>query len=332
MFSSLWNAGNIIGSAILYCITSSNSPSCDYSDPDYITYQEIGGTSAASPYMAGVMALVMQKTGTKQGLANPTLYKLAAKDNLTSCKSSAVSVTGSNSCVFYDVTSGTIAQACYSGDPNCTTHTAGDEYGIQSGYSATTGYDRATGLGSVNVTNLVNEWASVAASPAATLSPSALSFASTKVGSVSAAQTVTVKNTGGTALSLTSGGITFTGTDASSFARTATTCGNVRSGGKTERDVRGVRQPKVRLRLDGQEHHAHQQRHRIVDPHVDHPDRHRGQQLLVDQDMWLDPGQRRELYADRHVQTRVEGSEVRDARRGRQRLGIAAEGRRRRNG
>lgn len=285
MFSSLWNAGNIIGSAILYCITSSNSPSCDYSDPDYITYQEIGGTSAASPYMAGVMALVMQKTGTKQGLANLTLYKLAARDNLTSRKCSAGS-----------------------------------------------GYDRATGLGSVNVTNLVNEWASVAASPAAILSPSALTFASTKVGAASATQTATVNNTGGTALSVTSGGNTLTGTDASSFARTATTCGNVRSGGKTERGVRGVRQPKVRLRLDGQEHHAHQQRHRVVDPHLDHPDRHRGQQLLVDQDLWLDAGQSRELYGDRHVQTRIEGREVRDARRGRQRLGIAAEGRRWRNG
>ncbi len=224
LFSSNWTAGNIIGSAILYCITSGDSPSCDYSDPNYIIYQETGGTSAASPYLAGIMALVMQKTGSKQGLANPTFYKLAAKDNLSSCKSSSVSVAGSNSCVFYDVTSGTIAQACYTGDPNCTTNTSGDEYGILSGYTAGTGYDRATGLGSVNATNLVNDWSSVTPAPAATLSPSTLTFASTHVGSTSTTQTVTVKNTGSTALALTNGGIAFTGANASSFTKAATTC------------------------------------------------------------------------------------------------------------
>ena len=47
-----------------------------------------------------------------------------------------------------------------SGSPNCTIETAGDAVGILSGYSATTGYDLATGLGSVNVNNLVNAWVS----------------------------------------------------------------------------------------------------------------------------------------------------------------------------
>ena len=62
----------IPGSALLVC-QASNEPdkSCDYSNSDYIMYQENGGTSAASPMTAGIMALVLQKTGKAQGLANP---------------------------------------------------------------------------------------------------------------------------------------------------------------------------------------------------------------------------------------------------------------------
>ena len=56
-----------------------------------------------------------------------------------------------STCIFNDVTSGTIAMPCATGSPNCTTTIAGDAFGVLSGYSAGTGYDLATGLGSVNV-------------------------------------------------------------------------------------------------------------------------------------------------------------------------------------
>ena len=59
--------------------------------------------------------------------------------------------------------------------------------------------------------------------PAVSLSPAALTFASTTVGSTTAAQVVTVKNTGSASLTLTSE--TITGTNASSFVKSATTCG-----------------------------------------------------------------------------------------------------------
>jgi hypothetical protein len=58
----------------------------------------------------------------------------------------------------------------------------------------------------------------------ATLTPTSLSFASTAVGSTSATQVATLKNTGTVALTLPSGGITLTGVNPTSFVET-TTCG-----------------------------------------------------------------------------------------------------------
>ena len=72
------------------------------------------------------------------------------------------------------------------------------------------------GLDTVNVN-------AATAAPAVTLTPTSLTFASTPVGSTTAAQLVTVKNSGTATLNLTSE--TITGTNASSFLKSATTCG-----------------------------------------------------------------------------------------------------------
>src|ERR1019366_4286250 len=50
-----------------------------------------GGTSAATPSFAGLMALVVQRTGERWGNANPVIYALAQKDAGT---------------VFHDITAG----------------------------------------------------------------------------------------------------------------------------------------------------------------------------------------------------------------------------------
>ena len=147
------------GSSYLICYSAGGNP-CSYGNATDVTYQEIGGTSASAPAMAGIMALIQQKVGGPQGLANPILYQLAAAEtNLAACNSNTV--TNGNSCVFYDTTSGTNAMVCTSGSPNCTVNTTGDKYGVLSGYSPTTGYDQTTGLGSVNAYNLVNAWYAV---------------------------------------------------------------------------------------------------------------------------------------------------------------------------
>ena len=63
-----------------------------------------------------------------------------------------------------------------------------------------------------------------AGTPAVTLSPTSLAFASTTVGVTTAAQTITVKNSGTAALTLTSE--TLTGTNKASFVISANTCGS----------------------------------------------------------------------------------------------------------
>ncbi len=104
-----------------------------------ITFQEGqaylgGGTSFASPAMAGIMALVVQKYGS-QGNANFALYNLARAQfaNLYQGGASAPHV-------FHDVTSGNNSV------PGVT------------GYSAGNGYDEATGLGSLDAALLVSNW------------------------------------------------------------------------------------------------------------------------------------------------------------------------------
>jgi hypothetical protein len=68
--------------------------------------------------------------------------------------------------VFHDVTSGDIDVPCKRGTPNCYTGSSTKTYGVlstsastfKSAYPATSGWDFATGLGTVNVANLVNAW------------------------------------------------------------------------------------------------------------------------------------------------------------------------------
>jgi len=139
--------------------------SCDLNSP-YTNFQAGAGTSASAQVFAGIMALVNQKTGERQGNANYVLYPLAAKSG-ASCNSSTAPITNS-SCIFYDVTVGNNSVICQGGTPNCSnTDPTSGQYGIMvsgspasAAYATTTGYNLATGLGSVNVANLVNKWTS----------------------------------------------------------------------------------------------------------------------------------------------------------------------------
>lgn len=140
-----------------------------------------GGTSASSPAMAGIMALVNQKFGA-QGQANFVLYPLA-KQHAT---------------VFHDITIGSNNVPCQQGSPSCTLSTVKDNtqgfFTLGQFYSAA-GYDQATGLGSIDANLLVKNWNTlVFASTSTTLSLSQTNFShGTPIG-----VTVSVTGSGGT--------------------------------------------------------------------------------------------------------------------------------------
>ena len=104
----------------------------------------VGGTSA-SPAFAGMLALVEQKTGSRLGTGRLR--------SLRSCRNEIL-----DCLLFYDVTSGdNFPIDCTSGSPGCS-----EDYQIH--YYFMTGYNApqramtfATGLGSVNASQLVQE-------------------------------------------------------------------------------------------------------------------------------------------------------------------------------
>jgi pro-kumamolisin-like protein/Big-like domain-containing protein len=128
----------------------------------------VGGTSSSAPAFAGIMALVVNQQGSRQGNPNYVLYALASKQTTTPPAGGCNSTSSPNtaSCTFYDVTLGNNSVPCLTGSLNCVS--GGGEYGViesPSGtiaFNAGTGYDLATGLGTINVTNLISNWSSVA--------------------------------------------------------------------------------------------------------------------------------------------------------------------------
>ncbi len=207
---SLTSAGH---DAYLLCLAGS----CSTSTPSFAA---IYGTSASAPSFASIIALINQKAGARQGQLTPRLYTLAASETLSSCNGSSTSGLPATSCIFNDVTVGTNAVP---GEANY--NTASEKY------PATVGYDLASGLGSVNVANLVNNWTTtVVTAPAASVSPTALTFASQNTGTTSSSQTVTLSNSGTAALSIT--GIAISGSNAVSFS-SSNTCGSTLAAGST---------------------------------------------------------------------------------------------------
>lgn len=120
------------------------------------SFSGVSGTSAATPAFAAIMALVVQSQNARQGQAAATLYGLAAAQTPSSCNAAnpVYQLGLSTDCIFNDVTTGNNAVP------------GGAGYGTSAAlYQARTGYDLATGLGSVNVTNLVNRWNGAPAVP-----------------------------------------------------------------------------------------------------------------------------------------------------------------------
>jgi subtilase family serine protease len=144
------------------------------------TLGAVGGTSVPTPAFAGVLGLLNQylmSKGTiaKAGLGNinPTLYHIAQSANT----------------VYHDITTGNNIVPCTTGTTGC----AAGSFG----FSAGSGYDQVTGLGSMDAWHLASSWtstpASISTTTTVTANPASIAAsASTQV-------TATVKPASGTA-------------------------------------------------------------------------------------------------------------------------------------
>jgi hypothetical protein len=138
----------------------------------------VSGTSVAAPSFASVVALAVQKAGARLGNINPALYTLASKQ-----------ATG-GAAVFHDVTTGNNSV------PGLT------------GYSAGVGYDRATGLGSVDAAIMVNHWSDASVQvPSFQLSASPTSVTVSKSASGTSALTLSLSGGFNSAVALSAGGL-----------------------------------------------------------------------------------------------------------------------------
>ena len=103
--------------------TTSSGTGCGGANPCSIGWYVVGGTSCSAPQWAGLIAIADQIKGSDLGYINPALYALAAGPNYAT--------------YFFDVTVGN----------NQTTSIPG--------YSASTGWDAVTGLGTPNAATLL---------------------------------------------------------------------------------------------------------------------------------------------------------------------------------
>lgn len=102
-----------------------------------------GGTGTSTAAFSGILGMVLQSLGPniRIGVANNVLYNLYAS--------------GSRASVFHDVTAGNNSVPCAANSPDCGLNN------FLTGYDAGSGYDLASGLGSVDVSALITAWPTV---------------------------------------------------------------------------------------------------------------------------------------------------------------------------
>jgi hypothetical protein len=127
-----------------------------------------GGTSFEAPTVSALVAIINQaKSSTGQGVINSTLYSIAA--------------TSAYATAFHDISSG--GNQCLAGSSYCTSPGTTD-------YPATTGYDEASGLGSIDFDNLLNAWPNSGSS--SLISTSTTLTAATTIPAAGATDAITV--------------------------------------------------------------------------------------------------------------------------------------------
>ncbi len=151
---SLLAANGLYGATWLVCTddidSNGNTHNCAANSGGEFYFDGIGGTSASAPAFAGMLALISESQGgARLGQADFVLYNLANQPSLY----------GS---LFHDVTEGNNSVYCLLGSADCGSNS------FVTGYNSGTAYDQASGLGSVDVTQLIDSWAKASFTPTTT--------------------------------------------------------------------------------------------------------------------------------------------------------------------
>jgi subtilase family serine protease len=171
---SLFASNGAWGSFYLECMSDKSQGGAVCTVRNDAVVQGGGGTSFSAPAMAGIQALINQKFG-RQGDANYVYYALAheqfRRPNASECDASKTNgVLPASTCIFHDITRGDMDIPCGQNADgkfyDCFGASGSTIIGELSlsnsknapAYPATPGYDLATGLGSVDATNLFNAW------------------------------------------------------------------------------------------------------------------------------------------------------------------------------
>jgi len=157
---SLLAANGFYGATWLVCTDSTNQnngfpENCATQADSNFYFSGIGGTSASTPAFAGILALLVQANKGRVGMDGAKfLYDIYNSAN--------------GAAAFHDVTVGNNSVICTSGSPQCMA--VGSSFFL-SGYNTTAGYDPATGLGSVDATNLISAYAALSGGSGGKLTP-----------------------------------------------------------------------------------------------------------------------------------------------------------------
>ena len=173
--ASLFASNGFWNHALIFCMSDAKeggSP-CDFSVPVDVFNNSAGGTSFTAPQFASIQALINQKAGGPQGDPAQIYYDLAASEygspsaphtsTIASCNANNGNTVG-KSCIFRDTTLGSTdvpcfgTNNCFLPDPSGIGVLSVTDSSLQEAFPTAKGWDFATGLGSPNVTNLVNNW------------------------------------------------------------------------------------------------------------------------------------------------------------------------------
>ncbi|HMD33149.1 MAG TPA: S53 family peptidase, partial [Candidatus Acidoferrales bacterium] len=174
---SLFAGNGVWGSFYVECLSDVNQGGTACTPTNDAIFLGGGGTSFSSPAMAGILALIEQRFG-RQGNINYVLYPMAAQqfNQRGSAQCNGSQTNGrlpEASCVFNDITLGDMDIPCGQNPDDGHFYDCHGASAVNIGelstsssrndpaYPATAGYDLATGLGSVNATNLFFTWPGV---------------------------------------------------------------------------------------------------------------------------------------------------------------------------